>query len=75
MIETDGARAFCNTCSHDWVVASREASRRFSSLDDLIRRTGLRRDEVVTLADIGALNAFGYDRRSAKRNMAGGRDP
>ena len=30
-----------------------------------IARTGLRRDEVVTLADIGALNAFGYDRRSA----------
>ena len=28
-------------------------------------RTGLRRDELVTLADIGALNAFGYDRRSA----------
>ena len=26
---------------------------------------GLRRDEVVTLADIGALNSFGYDRRSA----------
>jgi error-prone DNA polymerase len=25
----------------------------------------LRRDEVVTLADIGALNTFGYDRRSA----------
>jgi len=25
----------------------------------------LRRDEVVTLADIGALNSFGYDRRSA----------
>ena len=35
------------------------------SLDDLVARTGLRRDEVVTLADIGALNAFGYDRRSA----------
>ena len=30
-----------------------------------MNRTGLRRDEVVTLADIGALNAFGYDRRSA----------
>ena len=29
------------------------------------RCTGLRRDEVVTLADIGALNSFGYDRRSA----------
>jgi error-prone DNA polymerase len=25
----------------------------------------LRRDELVTLADVGALNAFGYDRRSA----------
>ena len=32
---------------------------------ELIARTGLRRDEVVTLADVGALNAFGYDRRSA----------
>jgi error-prone DNA polymerase len=40
-------------------------SPRFSSLDDLIARSGLRRDELVTLADIGALNAFGYDRRSA----------
>jgi error-prone DNA polymerase len=25
----------------------------------------MRRDEIVTLADIGALNGFGYDRRSA----------
>ncbi len=38
---------------------------RFVSLDDLVARLGLRRDELVTLADIGALNAFGYDRRSA----------
>ncbi len=38
---------------------------RFSSLDDLIARTGARRDELATLADIGALNAFGCDRRSA----------
>ncbi len=38
---------------------------RFRSLDDLVHRTGLRRAELVTLADIGALNAFGYDRRSA----------
>jgi error-prone DNA polymerase len=30
-----------------------------------VSRSGLRRDELVTLADIGALNAFGYDRRSA----------
>jgi len=38
---------------------------RFRSVDDLVSRTGLRRAELVTLADIGALNAFGYDRRSA----------
>jgi error-prone DNA polymerase len=38
---------------------------RFATLDDLIRRTGLRRDEVATLAEIGALNAFGFDRRTA----------
>jgi error-prone DNA polymerase len=37
----------------------------FSSLDDLVARTGLRRDEMATLADIGALNAFGGHRRSA----------
>ena len=39
--------------------------RRFASLDDLVRRIGLRRDEVTVLAEIGALNAFGMDRRSA----------
>jgi error-prone DNA polymerase len=38
---------------------------RFHSLDELIARTGLRRDEVVALAEIGALNGFGYDRRAA----------
>jgi error-prone DNA polymerase len=38
---------------------------RYRSLDELIARTGIRRDEVVTLADIGALNTLGYDRRSA----------
>ena len=52
---------FCNVCAN----AGPAGSRKFSSLDDLIVSTGLRRDEVVTLADIGALNAFGYDRRSA----------
>ena len=36
-----------------------------TTLDTLIRRTGLRRDEVATLAEIGALNAFGFDRRTA----------
>ncbi|MEQ1911948.1 MAG: OB-fold nucleic acid binding domain-containing protein, partial [Vicinamibacterales bacterium] len=66
-VEGRGAKPgtyFCNNCSHDWVHGVRQP-RRFLSLDDLIARTGLRRDEVVTLADIGALNAFGYDRRAA----------
>ncbi|PYR06224.1 MAG: hypothetical protein DMG00_19490 [Acidobacteria bacterium] len=61
--QVDAHRWFCNTCSHEWRAGS--VSQRFRSLDDLIARTGLRRDEVVTLADIGALNSFGYDRRSA----------
>jgi error-prone DNA polymerase len=58
------AAYFCNNCSHDWVPGTRQ-QRRFASLDELVARTGLRRDEVVTLADIGALNSFGYDRRAA----------
>src|SRR4029079_11339479 len=55
---------FCNNCSHDWIPGVHRPPR-YRSLDELIARTGLRRDEVVTLADIGALNSFGYDRRSA----------
>ena len=31
----------------------------------MVQRTGLRRDELTTLADIGALNAFTSERRSA----------
>jgi error-prone DNA polymerase len=64
----DAARRFCNNCSHDWTFLPARAApsgNRFSSLDDLVARTGLRRDEIVTLADVGALNGFGYDRRSA----------
>jgi error-prone DNA polymerase len=38
---------------------------RYRSLDDLIVATGVRRDELATLAEIGALNAFGFDRRTA----------
>ena len=38
---------------------------RFNSLNDFISLTAIRRDELATLAEIGALNAFGYDRRSA----------
>jgi error-prone DNA polymerase len=73
MLECDGSQRFCNNCSHNW-PPSRHAetgrfgaprAQRFSSIDDLVTRVGLRRDELVTLADIGALNSFGYDRRSA----------
>jgi error-prone DNA polymerase len=65
--QVNEARWFCNNCSHDWSAsAAADAGRpRFASLDDLVARAGLRRDEVVTLADIGALNGFGYDRRAA----------
>ncbi len=37
----------------------------FASLEDLIAAAGLRRDELSTLASVGALNSFGYDRRTA----------
>ncbi|HEX6464611.1 MAG TPA: DNA polymerase III subunit alpha, partial [Vicinamibacterales bacterium] len=71
---------FCNICSHLWTLPrptdhgprptdrtprSSRLAPRFTSLDQLIRRCGLRRDEVATLASIGALNSFGFDRRTA----------
>ena len=77
--ETPDRGVFCNVCAHEWSgsAASNEPRTtnhepritnhepRFSSIDDMIARTGVRRDELVTLAEIGALNAFGFDRRSA----------
>ena len=69
MLEATGdGGLFCNVCSHHSRLRAAGASAhavRFASLDDLVARTGLRRDELVTLADIGALNSLGYDRRSA----------
>ncbi len=55
---------FCNVCSHEW-TPSRTPSGRFRSIDDLVRRVNLRRDEIAMLAEIGALNSLGHDRRSA----------
>jgi error-prone DNA polymerase len=46
------------------VVAERRA-RPFLSLQDFVDRAGLRRDERLRLAEVGALNAFGLTRRSA----------
>jgi error-prone DNA polymerase len=79
--ETPAGGQFCNVCAHEWnvhyaVVATpievapgprppAPGLRAFKSIEDLIARTNLRRDELATLAEIGALNSFGYDRRSA----------
>jgi len=57
-------RYYCNICSHDWTVQLRPVGR-FDSIEQVVQRTGLRRDELTTLADIGALNAFTNERRSA----------
>ena len=74
MIETVKAGSFfCNTCSHDWIVPANagqpmlpmDAPTKFTSLDELVARTGLRREELQTLADIGAFASFGYERREA----------
>ncbi len=65
MLETTPqATRFCNVCSHEWTVAPPRAGR-YRSVDELVRRAGIRRDEMVVLAEIGALNSLGHDRRSA----------
>ncbi|MEW6322668.1 MAG: OB-fold nucleic acid binding domain-containing protein, partial [Acidobacteriota bacterium] len=56
-------RRFCNQCAHAWTVVP--PAPRFRSIEELARVTGLRRSELTVLAEIGALNAFGHDRRSA----------
>jgi error-prone DNA polymerase len=58
------AVCFCNVCAHDWTLAV-PAPRRFRTIEELIRRTGVRRDELAVLAEIGALNSLGHDRRGA----------
>jgi error-prone DNA polymerase len=45
------------------VFARRE--RPFASVQDMVDRTGVHRDELPRLAETGALNAFGLTRRSA----------
>ncbi len=74
-----GASGFCNNCAHDWPLNGRGdrgvdercrgdrpvAPSRFRSVEDLIARTGINREELSVLAEIGALNAFGYTRREA----------
>jgi error-prone DNA polymerase len=62
--EVCAGRYFCNTCAHEWTVPLQPIGR-FESIEQLVQRTSLRRDELTTLADIGALNAFTNERRSA----------
>ena len=38
---------------------------RFDSLDDLIAQSDICREELATLAEVGALSSFDYDRRAA----------
>ncbi|MEO7272106.1 MAG: PHP domain-containing protein, partial [Vicinamibacterales bacterium] len=74
--ETPEGRIFCNICAHEWGSPARgraaaiaeppaEPAGRYRSIEALIAATGVRRDELATLAEIGALNAFGHHRRSA----------
>jgi error-prone DNA polymerase len=81
MLEDTQDGRFCNVCAYlesperrpptaDRRAPSAEprapsAERRFHSVEDLIAKTAIRRDELATLAEIGALNALGFDRRSA----------
>jgi error-prone DNA polymerase len=56
-----GVSMFCNNCAHEW----RPGRERFQSVEGLIARTGANREELSMLAEIGALNSFGYTRREA----------
>jgi error-prone DNA polymerase len=56
-----GRSFFCNNCAHEW----KPSPVRFGSIDDLVKRSGINREELSVLAEIGALNAFGYTRREA----------
>ena len=68
--DTPQKTRFCNICAHEWTpTATLEPLSEpvpYASIEDLIARTRLRRDELATLAEIGALNSLGYDRRSAQ---------
>jgi error-prone DNA polymerase len=74
MIERDQSdgTSFCNLCAHAFTEhemrsarVAKESQVRFASLEHLIAAAGVRRDELATLAGVGALNAFGYNRRDA----------
>jgi error-prone DNA polymerase len=61
VVDGRGQACFCNNCAHEW----KPEAGRFRSIEDLVKRTGVNREELSVLAEIGALNAFGYTRREA----------
>ena len=84
--ETPEQTWFCNICAHEWGRPNADAvsradaaadrhpaddSPRYGSVEALISASGVRRDELATLAEIGALNSIpgpsgdGHHRRSA----------
>jgi error-prone DNA polymerase len=46
-------------------IAAARAERPFASLQDMVDRADLHKDELTALAEVGALNSFGLTRRSA----------
>ena len=56
---------FCNVCSHSWTAAVHEPSNASARSTTWCAASALRRDEIAMLAEIGALNSLGHDRRSA----------
>ena len=65
MIVLAGAGKMGGAMLSGWLARGLKPSQRFRSIDDLVRRVVLRRDEIAMLAEIGALNSLGHDRRSA----------
>jgi error-prone DNA polymerase len=61
VVDGRGRSFFCNNCAHEW----HPAPERFRSIDELVSRSGINREELSVLAEIGALNSFGYTRREA----------
>jgi hypothetical protein len=84
---------FCNVCAHEWCdpahATSTSSGRRSSPsplrlVEDLIARTGIRRDELATLAEIGASTRSATiaaarcgrsNRRCARRGSCSSRNP
>ena len=67
--ETADSTYFCNVCANEWGDSARRiphSASRYASIEALIAKTKVRRDELATLAEIGALNSLGYHRRSAQ---------